>query len=300
MKLLFGNVSERRGFSSSAWTAISVLWLLTGLAAAAYHVKTTHDADTTTLGFLVFAFAGFLVPIISNLELPGGTKIQFAAAEVRDSATTLEQKATLAITDIAQMMGSFVAAQTRMFALFRRGAMDRHMAYSVAIQTLIDAMTASQRWLIPQPSDGAAGATPETVRVTLWRWDGTQLVYLFGTPSREQGAAIATFSFGVGADDYIGDAWRNARISNHATAPADWRALSSGTDANGKPYPGPSVQYGGVMFVPVVDDGEKVGMIEVDRTQTVRFDANAEVVASALANLVGGVLGHPEVRWGAA
>ncbi|MEA2721797.1 MAG: hypothetical protein QOJ39_3661 [Candidatus Eremiobacteraeota bacterium] len=53
------------------------------------------------------------------------------------------------------------------------------------------------------------------------------------------------------------------------------------------------VTFAGVMFVPVLEDGKRVGMIRVDRTGAARFDANAEVVSSALADLASGVLGHP-------
>lgn len=303
LRITLGAISERRGFSGVAWVVISVVWFLAGLSAAVYHAVSAHDADATVLGFLVFAFAAFLIPIISNLELPGGTKIQFAAAaEVSANVTTLEQKSALAITDIAQMLRSLIGAQTRLASMFRLGAIDRATAYAIAIQTLIDAMSASKKWLVPQTSSDAAEPAAdkaEPVRVTLWRWDDVrkQLVFLTGTVTAPQSVVLSSVGLTVTDDDYIGDAWRNARIANHAGAPDGWRALSQGNAPSGAAYPDPS-PFGGVMFVPVLDDGKPVGMIQVDRANTIRFDANAEVVASALADLSSSVLGHPLVQWG--
>lgn len=291
----FGAVSERRGFSGWAWALISVLWFLAGISAAIYRAMKEHNADTTVLGFLVFAFAAFLVPIISNLELPGGTKIQFSA-EASDSVTVLQQSSALAVTDIAQLMRSLVVAQTRIAAIFRLGAMDRATAYTFGLQTLVDAMSACTAWLVPQPSDGAP---PEHVRVTLWRWDEPreQLVFVTGTVTSNQSASLSRIGLFVTDDDYIGEAWRNARISNHAGAPDDWRALSHGRDPAGFDYPDP-VTFGGVMFVPVLDDGRRAGLLQVDRVKAIRFDVNAEVVAASLAELVSAVLGHQLVQWG--
>jgi hypothetical protein len=298
VKITLGTLAAQRGLNGPVWFAVSVIWFLTGLTGAVYHAMTKHDADSTALGFLVFAFAGFLVPIISNLELPGGAKIQFVSAEVSANVTTLEQKYALATTDIAQMLQSLIGAQTRLAAVFRRGAIDPPLAYSVAKQTLVDAMKSSTRWLVPQGSDANGGA-PEAVRITVWRWDEEEkaLVYLLGTPTPAQEVSLTTGGLGVGDDDYVGDAWRNKRISNHAGSPPSWRALSQGKDQNGNDYPGPQA-YGGVMFVPVLDDGRPVGLIEIDRVAGLRFDSNAEVVAWALADLVSGVLGHSLVRWG--
>lgn len=295
-KFSFGAVSERRGFSGLAWIVISVLWFIAGMSAAVYRAMKEHNADTTVLGFLVFAFAAFLVPIISNLELPGGTKIQFSA-EASDTVTALQQNSALAVTDIAQLLRSLIVAQARIAAIFRLGAMDRATAYTFALQTLVDAMSACTTWLVPQPTGD--GAAPEKVRVTLWRFDEPreQLVFVTGTVTPAQSVSLATMGLFVTDDDYIGDAWRNARVSNHAGAPDDWRALSQGRDPAGNLYPDP-VAFGGVMFVPVVDDGKRVGLLQIDRFKPIRFDANAEVVASALAELVGAVLGHPLVQWG--
>ena len=295
-------MSERRGFSGTAWLVVSALWFLSGIAGAVYRARNLHNADGIVLGFLLFAFAAFLVPIIHNLELPGGTKIEFDT-EVKESASTLERELELAVTDIAQLLRSFIATETRIAAVYRMGAMNRATAYGYALTTIRDAMSASTRWLVPQErsadGDDATKASKEELRLTLWTWDEQrkQLIFVAGTVTPDQATALAGIGLMVDDDDYIGDAWRRTRISNHAGAPPEWRALSGGKNARGVVYPD-ARYYEGVMFVPVIEDGKAVGLIEIDREKRVLFDANAQIVASALADLISSIMTHQLVRWG--
>ncbi len=287
--------------SPQVWKVIALVWFIVGISAAMYRAFVDRlPTDTTTLGFLVFAFAAFVIPIVSSIALPGGAKIEFSK-EVSENVSAVNQNYTLAIADIAQLLRDIIATQTNLSTLFRGKAIDQPTAYALALEVTVSMMVSCKRWLVPQQlnTSGTEKEELEEVRVTLWRWDDEQrgLTFVAGTVSELQGEVLSLVRLSVDDDDYMGRAWRGVRISNEPRAINNWRAPFQPSPDDLVPYPDP-VPFQGLMFVPVLVQGRPYALLEIDRQKALRFDINAQVVASALAEFISGVFSDPLVNWG--
>jgi hypothetical protein len=281
---------------------IAVTWAGIGVLAAGYKIIVGGGADGMALAFLAFAAFPFVVNYVTSLTLPGGTKIEFGSAAVTASADALISGYELAITDIAQLMRDLISAQTVSTSVLRAED-DPATAYAYVLSTIGDAMRVCTRWLIAKHTGIMTdGEKTEAVRVTLWRYDkpSDALVFVCGTVEDGQAAALAQDPMDVNDADYMGDAWRNVRISGAANASEDWRALYKYDSSDDVPYPPGGPDFHGLMFVPIVEAGQPVALLEFDRELAVRFDANARVVAGALADVVLNLMSDPTVGWGTA
>jgi GAF domain-containing protein len=259
------------------WSWAQALWFALGLSAAAIRVATQPgQPDTTTLGFLVFAVLALLAPAVKNISFPGGGGIDFKE-EIAQASQTIEQSYRQAITDLASLLRSLTGAESRLQAVFQLTTVTQADAYSFALQTCQDAIAVSTRWLVP--------TTDESMRAVVWWYDVSSGSLSFVLTTDSNAASLAEVEVTVDDDDSVGDAFRNARVGNYSDAP----------DAFRSPQPPGAPRYKGIMFVPIIFGARVVGIAEFDRAQPQRFDANAEIVASALANFVGYVMTHPRV-----
>ena len=278
---------------------VAIPWAAAGIAGAAYRAVGLHQADGFALAFLAFAFVPFILNHVTSLSLPGGTKIELAKG-AGTSVGAARSEYELAITDMATLMRDLIATQTNTASILRRET-DRATAFAYVIQTLADAMRLSQRWLVRTPTgiddDGTVG---EVSRVTLWLWNEAEacLKYLCGTVDEDQARALFADPLYVNDADYMGDAWRNIRISGAPEAQDDWRPLYKFDPLDEVPYPPGGPTFHGLMFAPVTEEGHPVALLAFDREKARAFDSNARVIATALAALVANVMGDPAVRWG--
>lgn len=268
------------GLPAWLWSVVQALWFISGIVGAALHTLHTVPSgapDGITLSFLLFAFAAFLIPILKNINLPGGGSIELIQDQVVSENSKISQALTLAITDMASLMRYLTDAENRLQSVFQLTNITGAGAYAFAIETCQTACFEASRWLVPTIDEG--------VRVTLWWFDpmANALMFIYTTASNSDD--LAKVEFTVDDHDYIGDAYRNSRLGNYSDAPDELRAPSP-----------PGAPYRGLLFVPVVFGGRTVGIIEVDRAHQERFDRNAEIVASALANFSGFVMTHPRVQ----
>lgn len=293
--------TERSAERPRISTAVAVAWVVTGIAAAAYRAVAQHLADGFALAFLAFAFVPFILNHITSLSLPGGTKIELAK-EAGTSVGAARSKYELAITDMATLMRDLIATQMNtLYAL--RHETDRATALAFVIKTLADAMRLTQRWLVRTATgidDEEIESAPEASRVTLWVWDEEQeyLRFLCGTVTDDQAEALMADPLYVDDADYMGDAWRNLRISGAPDAKSDWRATDLYDPSDDVPYPPGGPSFHGLMFVPVIEEGHPVALLEFDRERPRAFDSNARIIGTALAALVSILMNDPMVRWG--
>jgi GAF domain-containing protein len=270
-------------FTDRAWAWSRALWFLSGTAFTVYHVISIGKVDTTAIALLVLTLAVFVLPIIDSIKLPGGVELAVHHEEAKETAQHLSAKEDNLVADISSLLVSFTSSIAATDAILSRKTVGSVATlHAFARVKCADAITDSLRWF----------AVGESVRVLAYQYDvnpdlGEVLGFVIGNVSDEEDLALADEWFSLGDDDPVGRAWREQRIVNRPEALTNERPLV--TDEH-------DVVYRGIMVVPMRRDDDAWGVLIVERAEPQRFDATAELVGTALSDVIVSALGHASLR----
>jgi GAF domain-containing protein len=255
------------GLGPRIFRVLQAAWFLIAVGAAAWRTAAVGQPDAVAISALILGIAALLAPAITEVNI-GGNSIK-----LQQTAKTLDETSNA----LAIVTAKLILMQRRWITTIASSQGMRRMALDVdalilhAVFQCEQAIADARQFLVP---------SDDSVRVSLWIEDpndpGT-LKFQLGNVTDLERTNMSGEQFTTGDDDYIGIAWRENRIVNELDAAQNWRAYNPET-AERRPL------FRGVMFVPIDWQGRRWGLLEVDRVLRERFDANAEIVASALGN----------------
>jgi GAF domain-containing protein len=265
--------------SGKEWLFARVLWVIGGVGFTSYRIVGSGP-DGIALAGLAFTFAILLLPLIKELELPGGTKLKLQDKELAVKSNLLTAGLQ---DDLALLLVSYTSTIATADVVLSRssvGSVATRVSYAKFV--CADIIASSLKWF----------AVTESLRILVYQYDEgprvePALVYVLGNVVSDEASVLSREYFTVDDNDPVGTAWREQRAYNLENLDDDSRP---------RVLPALGIRYNGIMLIPIRRDAESWGMLIVERANAERFGVVAERVGTALANVVGAVLGHPALR----
>jgi hypothetical protein len=279
--------APRKPVSIPRW--IQIVWVAAGVVLlldhgysddfGGWHGVLHPVIDALTLALLVFVILGLLLDYVSDIGLPGGAKLT-----LRDERTTAA--VALGVSDnyreIADDLANRLQSWSEDGALLN-DALERFGTDSAAISAI------TTRFCLERMEDAAnlLSLRDEQARLSVWWFFASDggLRLLLSNEIRDQQTWDYLFEPFEGL---MGQAYVECRQYNIP----DVRASAHFVEIR------PDYPYRGLLLTPIVAGaGRKaVGVVSIDRTRPVAFDAIGESLGWAVASFVAQVYTHPTVR----
>ncbi len=283
------DAAARDGATVRVPVAIQVAWIAIGVALLLDHAysgdrDTWHSlwhpvTDALTLAFVVFVLLGALINYVNEIGLPGGAKLTLRNER---AAATLALDVSTSYQDIADDLADRLQSWSEDGALLN-DALDRYGTDAEAISAI------ATRFCLERMEDVAnlLSVDGEQARLSVWWFFESEggLRLLLSNEIRDQQTWDYLFEPFEGL---MGQAFVECRQDNIPDVRTSTQFVEIRPD-----YP-----YRGVLLTPIVAGaGRKaVGIVSIDRTRPLAFDAIGENIGWAVASFVAQVYTHPTVR----
>ena len=265
-----------------AWIAIGVLLLVDHAYTAGddgWHDLWHPVTDALTLAFVIFVLLGALINYVNAIGLPGGATLTLRNER---AAATLALDVSTSYHDIADDLANRLQSWSEDGALLN-DALERYGTDDRAISTI------ATRFCLERMEDAAnlLSLGDEAARLSVWWFFASEggLRLLLSNEIRDQQTWDYLFEPFEGL---MGQAFVECRQVNIP----DVRTSAQFVEIR------PDYPYRGVLLTPIVAGaGRKaVGIVSIDRTRPVAFDAIGENLGWSVASFVAQVYTHPTVR----
>lgn len=263
--------------------AVSWIWFVLGVGALCAHaLLVPHPIDetwqpsfdNTALFWAIFAVAGFVFPIVTDVSLPGGFGLKISRREVRIRYLA----STHLLDELSDVMQNWSTALERFLAFLETGEADRASVRAALVDFLRLRAFEAIEWV---------GSDKEERRLSLWIYDdkAKRLRFLHSNEITDADTLDATFELGEGL---LGAAFIEDRVWNERVA-----SEVPGYKVIRNQWP---PKYNGLLLIPIHYGVRKIGMLSVDRTAPEYFPDTQVNLFKALAAIVGSAIEDPRLK----